>query len=40
MYHYYGTGGIGGSLTLNLVDAVERKMKGQGTLLIISVISW
>lgn len=39
VYHYYGTGDIGGSPTLNSVDAVERSLKGQGPLQIISATS-
>lgn len=39
LYHYYGTGDIGGSPTLNSVDAVERSLKGDGPLQIISAAS-
>lgn len=39
VYHYYGTGDIGGSPTLNSVDAVERSLKGEGPVQIISATS-
>lgn len=39
VYHYYGTGDIGGSPTLNSVDAVETSLKGEGPLQIISATS-
>jgi alpha-mannosidase len=39
LYHYYGTGDIGGSPTLNSVDAVERSLNGNGPLQIISATS-
>lgn len=39
VYHYYGTGDIGGSPTITSVDAVERSLKGQGPLQIISATS-
>lgn len=39
VYHYYGTGDIGGSPTLNSVDAVERSLNGDGPVKIISAAS-
>lgn len=39
VYHYYGTGDIGGSPTLNSVDAVERSLDGNGPVKIISATS-
>lgn len=39
VYHYYGTGDIGGSPTITSVDAVERSLNGQGPLQIISATS-
>lgn len=39
VYHYYGTGDIGGSPTLNSVDAVERSLEGTGPVQIISATS-
>lgn len=39
VFHYYGTGDIGGSPTLNSVDAVEKSLNGTGPLQIISATS-
>lgn len=39
VFHYYGTGDIGGSPTLNSVDAVEKSTDGSGPLQIISAAS-
>ncbi len=39
VYHYYGTGDIGGSPTMNSVDAVERGLRGDGPVQIISATS-
>ncbi len=39
VYHYYGTGDIGGSPTLNSVDAVERSLNSDGPVQIISATS-
>lgn len=38
-YHYYGTGDIGGSPTMNSVDAVTSSLNGNGPLRIVSATS-
>ncbi len=38
-YHYYGTGDIGGSPSINSVDAVERSIKSDGPVQIVSAAS-
>ncbi|MDE5941174.1 MAG: alpha-mannosidase, partial [Muribaculaceae bacterium] len=38
-YHYYGTGDIGGSPTMNSVDAVTSSINGNGPLRIVSATS-
>lgn len=39
VYHYYGTGDIGGSPTITSVDAVERSINGDGPVEVISATS-
>ncbi len=39
VYHYYGTGDIGGSPTITSVDAVERALSGDGPLKVYSAAS-
>lgn len=39
VYHYYGTGDIGGSPTITSVDAVERALSGDGPLRVYSAAS-